>query len=293
MNYTKPFLKWAGNKYRIIDRVLESINYNKYNRTHYIEPFGGAGSILTNLEGVFKKRIYSDYNKDLVDLFIHIQNDRESLIREINRIFTPKNNHEIKYYELRSEFNELRESSSSVRKSAIFVYLNRHCFNGLCRYGPKGFNVPFGRYKSITAPIEEINSVYYKITSNVKIISGDFEKVIKDANENTLVYCDPPYFPLSVTSSFTKYAGGNDFGLDSQERLAIAAQKAVERGAVVLISNHNTRECRKLYESMQTKNVLVDLSNEFEVPRFISAKGSSRGKGSPELIAVFKPKYIK
>ena len=291
--YTKPFLKWAGNKFRIINIVISNIKkYNNCNRTDYIEPFGGAGSILINLEGIFSKRTYADYNKDLVDLFRHIQKDKETLIDEIGSIFTPENNKETQYYKLRKEFNSLKGESNSIRKSAIFVYLNRHCFNGLCRYGPNGFNVPFGRYKSISAPLSEIHKVSEKISKNVKIVSGDFEKNIREAGCNSIVYCDPPYFPLSITSSFTKYSGGEDFGIDSQNRLALAAKEAAERGAIVLISNHNTVECRKLYSSMQNKDVQVDLSVTFDVPRFISAKGEGRGKCSPELIAVFKPKKL-
>ena len=187
------------------------------------------------------------------------------------------------YYRLRDELNNLRgtDGSDSVRKSALFVYLNRHCFNGLCRYGPSGFNVPAGRYKTVSAPLDEITQFSERLKSSLKIHSGDFEKLMDEADSNSVVYCDPPYFPLSATSSFTQYSGGDDFGKDAQLRLANAAQGAAERGAVVLISNHDVPACVDLYASMESARVAVDLSNRFSVPRFISAKGDGRGRPTP------------
>jgi len=269
---------------------MDEIVANQGNRKRYVEPFAGSGAILINLGDKFSTRVYSDYNEDLVHLFRHIQVSSKELSKEVQELFDPSNNVEERFYKLRFEFNTLRKEASSIRKSALFIYLNRHCFNGLCRYGPKGFNVPFGRYKSTNPPIQEINDVYKKIAKGVTIKSGDFEKIIDECDEKTLIYCDPPYFPLSVTSSFTQYSAGHDFGKESQERLAVAARKAASRGAVVLISNHNVEACRVLYKSMENKSVRVNIQNQFDVNRFISANSSGRGKPSPELIAIFKNK---
>jgi len=291
--YTKPFLKWAGNKFRIIDKVMGEIVANQGDRKHYVEPFAGSGAILINLGDRFSTRVYSDYNEDLVHLFRHIQGSSKELSKEVNDLFDQSNNVEGQFYILRRQFNDLRKeakSETSIRKSALFIYLNRHCFNGLCRYGPNGFNVPFGRYKTTNPPVEEILAVYGKIKSSVTIKSGDFEAIIDECGDETLVYCDPPYFPLSATSSFTQYSSGDDFGKESQERLAYAARKAASRGAVVLISNHNVEACRDLYKRMANEDVSVNIDNQFDVNRFISAKGTGRGKPSPELIAVFKKK---
>lgn len=288
--YTKPFLKWAGNKYRIIDRVRGAVLDNASGRTKFIEPFGGSGSVAINLWNAFSVRIYGEYNQDLADLMVHVQGRISELKTEIQRLFIPANNDQDAYYKMRDEFNNLRGlgGSDSVRKSALFVYLNRHCFNGLCRYGPSGFNVPAGRYKTVSAPLEDITHFSERMKPSFEVRPGDFEKLMDEAGPDSVVYCDPPYFPLSATSSFTQYSGGDDFGKEAQLRLAKAAQRAAEKGAVVLISNHDVPACVDLYASMDNARVTVDLSNKFSVPRFISAKGEGRGKPSPELIAVFR-----
>lgn len=288
--YTKPFLKWAGNKYRIIEKVRGAVLAHASGQTKFIEPFGGSGSVAINLWDVFQIRIYGEYNQDLADLMAHVQGRTSELKDEIGRLFTPANNDQDVYYELRDEFNKLRGpgGSDSVRKSALFVYLNRHCFNGLCRYGPSGFNVPVGRYKTVLAPLDDIAQFSERMKPSFEVRSGDFEKLMDEADSDSVVYCDPPYFPLSATSSFTQYSGGDDFGKEAQHRLAVAAQRAADKGAVVLISNHDVPACADLYASMCNARVTVDLSNRFSVPRFISAKGEGRGKPSPELIAVFR-----
>lgn len=290
--YTKPFLKWAGNKYRIIDRVRGTIISHASGRTKYIEPFGGSGSVAINLWDKFTKRIYGEYNQDLAHLMADVQGATSALKSEVQKLFIPANNDQDVYYKLREEFNALRgvAGRGTIRKSALFIYLNRHCFNGLCRYGPSGFNVPAGRYKTVTAPLEDIMLFSERMQLTLEVRSGDFEKLMDEADCDSLVYCDPPYFPLSATSSFTQYSGGKDFEKEAQLRLANAAQRAAERGAVVLISNHEVPVCMELYASMENARVAVDLSNRFAVPRFISAKGDGRGKPSPELIAVFRPR---
>lgn len=292
--YTKPFLKWAGNKFRIIDRVIDTIADRQDGRSKYIEPFGGSGAVVANVGHLFSGgRTYGEFNPELVHLMQVLQRDLPGLLKETDILFTPKNNFEEAYYNLREEFNEYARAKrrKDVEKSARFIYLNRHCFNGLCRYGPNGFNVPFGRYAKTVAPIEDLKA-FAELMKDVRIEGPcSFEETMKQADEDTLVYCDPPYFPLTETSNFTQYSDKSGFGPEKQEKLAVAAAECAKRGAVVLISNHDVRACRKLYEDVAKLHGLQKVHfQEFGVPRFISAKGKDRGNKASELIAVFEAK---
>jgi DNA adenine methylase len=289
---TKPFLKWAGNKFRIIDRVIGTIGDRQVGRSKYIEPFGGSGAVIANVGHLFSgKRTYGEFNPELIHLMQAVQEDLPELLKKTEALFVPSNNVEEEYYSLREEFNEYVHAKrrGDVEKSARFIYLNRHCFNGLCRYGPNGFNVPFGRYAKPVAPIEEIKA-FAKLMSGVTIDGpGSFETTMAQADADTLVYCDPPYFPLTLTSNFTQYSDKSGFGPEMQEKLAVAAAECAKRGAVVLISNHDVPACRKLYQDIAKSHGLQKVHfQEFGVPRFISSKGKDRGNKASELIAVFE-----
>jgi DNA adenine methylase len=290
---TKPFLKWAGNKFRIIDRVIYIIEGCQGERSKYLEPFGGSGAVIANVKDRFSQRTYGEFNPELIDLMRAVKKDLPALLKETRALFDQKNNDSDQYYLLRDEFNGYVKSGKTVniKKAALFIYLNRHCFNGLCRYGPNGFNVPFGRYAKTTAPLDEITA-FAKLMEDVSIEGpASFEETMRHADEDTLVYCDPPYFPLTETSNFTQYSSKSGFGLDMQEKLAVAAAECAQRGAVVLISNHDTDACKKLYNQVvarpKFKGVTVYFS-QFPVPRFISSKGKDRGKLAAELIAIFQ-----
>ncbi len=292
--YTKPFLKWAGNKFRVIHQVIGTIIDRQGGRGRFIEPFGGSGAVVANVGHLFSAgRTYGEFNPELINLMQAMQNHLPELLAETRRLFAQTNNVDERYYELRETFNGYARSPGSevVRKSALFIYLNRHCFNGLCRYGPKGFNVPFGRYAKTTAPIQEMEA-FARLMKGVAIAGpGSFEELMLEADENTLVYCDPPYFPLTETSNFTQYSSKSGFGLDMQEKLAVAAAECAQRGAVVLISNHDVPACRKLYQDVAKGHGLPKVTFiEHQVARFISAKGKDRGNKASELIAVFEPK---
>jgi DNA adenine methylase len=290
--YTKPFLKWAGNKFRIIDRVDGIIEKYRGRRSKYIEPFGGSGAVVINVGRRFTGlKTYAEFNPELVALMRAIKDDLSGLIEKTAELFDPKNNESKRYYELRDEFNYYVKSGETgdVRNSALFIYLNRHCFNGLCRYGPNGFNVPFGRYAKTVAPIEEMK-VFASLMKDVEVAGPkSFEEAMKKAGADTLVYCDPPYFPLTLTSSFTQYSDKSGFGPEMQEKLAVAAAQCAQRGAVVLISNHDVPACRVLYQRVAKSHGLQKVDfQEFGVARFISSKGKDRGNEARELIAVFK-----
>jgi DNA adenine methylase len=291
---TKPFLKWAGNKFRIIGTVIGTIADRQGGRSKYIEPFGGSGAVVANVGHLFSGgRTYGEFNPELVHLMRVLQEDLPGLLKKTEALFVPSNNVEEEYYSLREQFNEYVHAKrrGDVEKSARFIYLNRHCFNGLCRYGPNGFNVPFGRYAKTVAPIDEMEA-FAKLMEDV-VIAGpkSFEETMKEADADTLVYCDPPYFPLTPTSNFTQYSDKSGFGPEMQEKLAVAAAECAKRNAVVLVSNHDTDACKQLYHDVvarpKFKGVTVDFSY-FPVPRFISSKGKDRGKLAAELIAIFK-----
>ncbi len=289
---TKPFLKWAGNKFRIIGEVLETIRDQKKVRPieRYIEPFGGSGAVIANLGRDFSSRTYGEFNPELTDLMTVLTENTNALVKETEKLFEKKNNDSVEYYKLRTEFNQLIgcETADRIRKSALFIYLNRHCFNGLCRYGPSGFNVPFGRYSKTIAPSDEILAFAEKM-KGVKIAKPcSFEKLMVNVGEDTLIYCDPPYYPLTQTSKFTQYSSKAGFDDGRQEELARKAAECASKGAIVLISNHYVDKCLETYSKAANEaGVKVRLDHTIPVARFISSKGTDRGNKVVELIAAF------
>jgi DNA adenine methylase len=270
INVQKPFLKWAGRKTKLVAAIKQLLPPEG---KRFIEPFVGSGAVFINTS--YPKSILSDSNKDIVNLFSFLREDTDNFIRRCQRLFIDGNNTAEKFNEFRDEFNN---TTDLVRRAAIFVYLNRHCFNGLCRYNKNGkFNVPFGRYDSPYFPRHEMLAFAKKLkTATLK--SQDFRQSIGEAKRGDVIYCDPPYVPLSDTANFTDYASGG-FTLQDQQDLARYSIAAAQRGATVLISNHDTEVTRKLYNNAaKIMPVLVS--------RTISCDGKNRNKVK-ELLAVF------
>lgn len=264
----RPFLKWAGNKYRIIDRVQSSLPQGR----RLIEPFVGSAAVFLNTD--YPRYLLADSNKDLIDLYQILQAEGPGFIKDCSRLFRPANNSSEAYYRLREEFNAC---SDVRRRTILFVYLNRHGYNGLCRYNAKGgFNVPFGRYKTPYFPADEMLAFHHKAQRAV-FRHEDFEKSMRRARAGDVVYCDPPYVPLSNSSNFTAYSAGG-FSLQQQERLAQLAERAVARGISVLISNHNTEFTRQAYDAARIESLSVQ--------RYISCQGHKRRKVD-ELLALY------
>lgn len=264
----KPFLKWAGGKHRLVERICRELPPGRT----LIEPFAGSAAVF--LGSSFERNIVADVNEDLVSLFNFVKDAPDEIIAEIEQLFVPDTNKEDVYYDLRAEFNS---SGHSIRKAALFVYLNRHCFNGLCRYNRSGkFNVPFGRYKGPAAPISEIRAFAAKSRSAL-FLAADFKEVMRLAQPGDVIYCDPPYVPLSETANFTAYASG-DFSAADQEDLARLARDLARMDVTVVISNHDTALTRDLYKGA--------VFREFSVPRFISRDASNRLPAA-EILAVF------
>ena len=269
--WQKPFLKWAGGKFKIIDIILRELPPG----ARLIEPFVGSGAVFLNAQ--FPAYTLSDANPDLISLFTHLREEGEDFIAAANTLFVPENNHPERYYALREEFNT---TTDSRRRAALFIYLNRHGFNGLCRYSVKGgFNVPFGRYRKTNLQVAEMRAFVAKTRSaaTVEILRQDFRQAMAAAVPGDVVYCDPPYVPLNATAQFTDYTS-DGFGPQDQQDLADLARTLQRRGIPVLISNHDTPWTRELYEPAR---ILA-----FDVQRLISADAQNRAKAA-ELLAVF------
>ena len=268
----RPFLKWAGGKYKLIDRIKEQIPLGG---GRLIEPFVGSGAVFLNTD--FEENILADANQDLINIFNELKNSSEKFISDCKKLFDGSKNNEESFYALRSEFNS---TDDSYLKATIFIYLNRHCFNGLCRYNSKGhFNVPFGRYTKPYFPENELVEFSIKC-QKAQFFCADFRDVMKMAERGDVVYCDPPYAPLTETSNFSNYTAGG-FNLKDQEDLAQLAKELRTQGVYVLISNHDTAFTQSIYKDAKKLS--------FGVQRYIASKSADRIIAS-ELLAIYHAK---
>ncbi len=265
----RPFLKWAGNKYRVLSHINEILPQGK----RLIEPFAGAAAVFLNSN--YSRYIIADNNPDLINLYNYLKKDGADFIKKCRRMFTIKNNNEDVYYKYREEFNRTKNPE---RKAILFLYFNRHGYNGLCRYNQKGgFNVPFGRYNKPYFPEKEM-LFFHKKSRKAIFKHSDFSKIMSKARDGDVIYCDPPYVPLTKSANFTSYSTGG-FNETQQIQLADMAKKLSNKGIPVLISNHNTSFTQQSYSSALA-------IKQFSVRRFISCKGSQRNQAA-ELLALF------
>lgn len=264
----KPFLKWVGGKYRIRDKIIAHLPAG----SRLIEPFVGAGSIFLNTE--YKHYILADINHDLINIYKHLKAEQQKFINYCAKFFTIENNNEKIFLNNREIFNT---TTNKRLKAGLFLYLNRHSYNGLIRYNSKGqLNMPFGYYKKPYFPKKEMLYFANKV-QDAKICQADFVTTIQQAKAGDVIYCDPPYVPLSKTANFTQY-NLNSFGESQQIALANIVKKIVQQGVIVLISNHDTNFIQQLYQGAKIK--------KFEVQRFISCKVKNRTKAK-EILAIF------
>lgn len=264
----KPFLKWAGNKYQIIERIKEVLPKGK----RLIEPFVGTGAVFLNTS--YSQYILSDINEDLIQLYTYISQEGQNFIDYCKTFFIDVNNTAESFYYWRSVFNQTEDLRT---KAALFVYLNKHGFNGLCRYNADGgFNVPFGKYTKPYFPEKEMQFFHQKSKYAVFKVA-DFLNTMNEALPGDVVYCDPPYIPLSKTANFTSYSSGG-FTEIQQKELVKAAENLAQKGVPVIISNHNTEFVHRVYQNAQI--------HIFDVQRYISCNGLNRNKAS-EILAIF------
>lgn len=270
----RAFLKWAGGKYNLVEPITALLpDGNKL-----VEPFVGAGSVFLNTD--YPSYVLNDVNPDLIALFKFIKRRPQTFINDARKLFTSKVNSADAYYALRKSFND---STDAYERAFLFLYLNRHGYNGLCRYNQSGkFNVPFGQYRKPYFPQAEIE-VFAEKAQRATFTCMSFEKVFRRARKGDVIYCDPPYAPLSATANFTSYAT-TGFSLDQQHELARrAAHAAHKRKIPVLISNHDTDLTRLLYADADLQSL--------QVARFISPKADGRTKVA-ELLALYTPELV-
>lgn len=268
----RSFLKWMGGKGRVIPELLHYLPKGE----RLIEPFVGGGNVFINTD--YKQYILADLNQDLINVYNHLKTDYEQLITRVNCYF----NESMDYYHARALFNNFPQN---LTRAALFIYLNRHCFNGVCRYNKSGqFNVPKGKHKTIYNPQSELLNFankFNKLLFNISVMHCDYNQSIKQARAGDVIYCDPPYLPLDNAVSFNGYTPYS-FDYHQTERLACELYKAVKRGASAVISNHDIPEIRYLFREFDIHPI--------EVRRSIAANGNRQP--AKEIIAVLTPHML-
>lgn len=219
-------LKWAGSK----SRIMETLKSHLPAGQRLVEPFAGSCAVMMNTE--YPEYLLADINPDLINLYRAIQADADLFIRSAKLYFNDYND-ALKYYDVRRLFNS---EGNTFQRSLYFLYLNRHCFNGLCRYNREGqFNVPFGKYKSPYFPENEIRAFAEKAQRAI-FICCSFSESLNLVHNGDVIYCDPPYLPVSNTADFSSYhTGGFDYA--DHQHLQSLLSRLVERSYPVIASN--------------------------------------------------------
>ena len=278
----KPFIKWAGGKSQLLDEIRE-----RYPKTieRYCEPFVGGGAVLLDVLANFqpKEVLINDINPELTNTYTHIRDNADrviSLLSEMQETFWNMDIEARKdyYYAKRDKFNELiKQAAQTEEKAALFIFINKTCFNGLYRVNGKGlYNVPMGAYKKPPICDTENISLISELLQNVEIHCGDYSECADFINNNTFVYIDPPYRPLSETSSFTSYAK-TEFGDEQQIQLGHFIEKISEKGAKVVASNSDPKN------TDEKDNFFDDIYSSFQIKRVSASRminSNSKGRGA-------------
>lgn len=268
----RPFLKWAGGKRALMDQILARIPDGPIEL--YVEPFLGGGAVFLELarQGRIRRAILNDRNPELVETWSMVRDAPEALIAAVRQWDVC----EATYYHVRDELEPA--ALDPVTRAARVLWLNRTCFNGLYRKNRSGrFNVPYGRYKTVRLVDEDNLRAVSAALAEVVIYDFDFESILEMAGPGALVYCDPPYWPVSKTASFNCY-DGLAFGVAEQERLAASFAALADQGAYGILSNSWTDETLELY---QRHGLYIDA---VEARRSINSNGDRRGP-VPEVMA--------
>lgn len=266
---TRPFLKWAGGKARYLEPILKHLPQG----TTLVEPFVGAGAVFLNSN--FENYLLNDINGDLIQVYRFLQKKPDLFIQDCKKWFKERYNTPEQYQKLRARFNS---TSDLWLKSQLFLYLNRHSYNGLCRYNQQGnFNAPYGRYIKPYFPEHELGLFAQKL-KGAQLSQQCFSKLFTNLPSNAVLYCDPPYYPLNKTAYFAQYTQ-NPFPQEKHIELANYALQAVKQGHAVLISNNDTPEIRKWYKGARFYTL--------ESARLINCRPERRGAKVTELLALF------
>lgn len=260
-----PFVKWAGGKRQLLPQIKERMP-EKFN--DYYEPFVGGGAVVFEL--LPENARINDINRALINAYRQICHNPEAFLEVINQLDSQMWEDGKKYYySLREHYNDkLMKAEYDVELAALFVFVNKHCFNGLYRVNGKGlFNVPYNNSRRPSVDehtIWDISNYLQKIT----ILEGDFEAACADAKQGDFVFIDSPYAPLNP-SSFESYTK-EGFDLESHMRLAKLYDELTARGCYCMLTNHNTDLIRKLYDK---KGYKIDV---LSVKRMINSDVSKR-----------------
>lgn len=265
---SNPILKWAGGKREQAVSIIGKLRHGK----RLVEPFVGGGAVWLSDDWLFDDFLLCDSNADLINLYQCVKDYDCEFTDYCQSFFTGGNSADL-YYERRDRFNN--HNTDEQTKAALFLYLNRHGFNGLCRYNSKGqFNVPFGKYKTVYFPRQEMVE-FHKKARRATFMCQDFRETFAMLQDGDKVYCDPPYAQLTVTANFTSYTASG-FSDQDQVDLATLAELSMKR---VVISNHDTPHTREIYSKA---NEIIEL----DAARNISCDGANRGRVK-ELMAVY------
>ncbi|CZW46990.1 DNA adenine methylase [Enterobacter hormaechei] len=259
-------LKWAGNKTAIMPELIKHLPAGP----RLVEPFAGSCAVMMATD--YPHYLVADINADLINMYQVIKDEVEHFIA-ISKALFACNNFSEQYYVIREEFNHLH-SLDLIWKAAYFLFLNRHCYRGLCRYNRAGhFNVPYGNYKAPYFPEAEIRTFAEK-AQRATFICASYDETLALLVPGDVIYCDPPYdgtFSAYHTAGFTE---------DDQYQLASILERRASEGHPVIVSNSDTFLTRSLY-----RNFTHDRIN---VKRSIGV-AADEGKRADELIAVLQP----
>ena len=265
---TYPIVKWVGGKRQLMFELQNNMPVN-YNR--YFEPFIGGGALFFYLQP--DNAYISDMNEELINLYQVVRDNVDELITDLQK-------HDISkeyFMEIRNiDRTEEYKNWSDIQKASRFIYLNRTCFNGMYRVNSQGqFNVPFGHYKNPRI-VDENNLINCSnLLQRTEIKYADFSEILKKVKKDDFVYFDPPYVPLSETSSFTSYTK-DGFDLDMQLSLRDVCDELDSMGVKFLLSNSDTQFVNELYENYNIKKVFAS--------RQINANADGRGKITEVLV---------
>ncbi|KFA59067.1 Methyl-directed repair DNA adenine methylase [Gilliamella apicola] len=273
MNVQKSFLKWVGGKGRLIPQLLPRLPSGQ----RLIEPFVGAGNVFINTN--YNSYILADKNRDLINVYRWLRDDLARLINTTQSLFDS----DIDFYEIRCRFNCNITQPFTLDRAAEFIYLNRHCFNGVCRYNQKGeFNVPHGKYKKVRFPKTELIAFSNRLISRpITLIAADFRAAIEMAEAGDVIYCDPPYISGTKNDIFTGYTP-HKFNYPATKLLRDLLVHAVRRGATAIVSNSNNTIVRGIFSDFEIY--------EIDAPRSVAANGNRRS--AKEIIGVLTPDMI-
>ena len=289
----KPFLKWAGGKGQLIDAISTHIP-NMDNIDTYIEPFVGSGAVmfwLISHHPNIRQVVINDLNTELVNLYQSIKFDVEGLINELKALDSDYKSRPTQeerseyYYQIRTEYNsrDLDSKDRNIRLAALFIFLNRTCFNGLYRVNGKNlFNVPFGKYANPKICDEGNLRNDNKLLQKVEILNGDYAATIEYLSDRSFYYLDPPYKPISETSSFNSYSSMS-FDDEQQIRLKEFCDTINEHNGKFMLSNSDPKSVD------ETNTFFDDLYGAYNIHRVlakrnINAKGDKRGEINELLI---------